>query len=193
MRNKIIAAAVLCIAAFAACGNENENSETTAVYTEISTSSITEEATEAAATETEETEPSAPESESSVSVSCSEITSKILDTVEMSSMAEVGADRIVMYLDCTIPSTSDFSMYICGSGGFADEIFVMRTEDVDISLIEGAVQKRIDTRKTDFEGYNPDEYDKLENFYSASKNGYYIYAVTSDNAACEQIFEEYVK
>ncbi|MGN1106317.1 MAG: DUF4358 domain-containing protein, partial [Huintestinicola sp.] len=64
---------------------------------------------------------------------------------------------------------------------------------IRIDDIKAAADKRIETRKKDFEGYNPDEYEKLENCFFAEKNNYYIYAVTCDNSVCESIFDKYVK
>ena len=167
--------AVLCAMTFAACGNGNEEvPEEKAAYVEI-------EASETSAAE-EQTVP------------CSAITEKLLSSVELSSMAEVGADRIGMYLDLTIPENCDFSMYICGSGGFADEIFVIRsTPELSTEDIRAAAEKRIETRKTDFEDYNPDEVEKLENAYIAERNGYFIYAITGDSAVCGSVFDEFVK
>lgn len=201
--NKTLAAAcaALCALTLCACSGDTETENgSEGVYTEI-TSSETASDTEAesdaeavqaeteAETEAEVTETSAEEA----AVPCADITAAILNSVEMSSMAEVGADRIGMYLDLTIPEDCDFSMYICGSGGFADEVFVINTADISVDDVKAAAEKRIASREKDFEGYNPDEYDKLENYVSVEKNGYYMYAVTADNSVCESIFDEYVK
>lgn len=83
-------------------------------------------------------------------------------------MADIGADRVHMYLDFEIPEGCDFAMSICGSGGFADEIFVIDASDIDEAVLEAAVEKRITAREKDFEGYNPDEYDKLENYFQST-------------------------
>ncbi|MGN0637988.1 MAG: DUF4358 domain-containing protein [Huintestinicola sp.] len=180
------ACAALCALTFSACSGESDNQPAASgAYTEISASE------EAAVTldETGQTETEA----SSGTVLCGDIANAVMAAVELPSMAEVGADRIGMYLDLTIPDGCDFSMYICGSGGFADEVFVINTDGMSADDIKSAAEKRIETRKKDFEGYNPDEFDKLDNYFSAEKNGYYIYAVTCDNSACESIFDEYVK
>jgi len=81
----------------------------------------------------------------------------------------------------------------CPSAALADEIFVIDASDIDEAALEAAVEKRITAREKDFEGYNPDEYDKLENYFSKYSGGYYMYVVTADNAACENIFDNYVK
>lgn len=204
--NKTLAAAcaALCALTLCACSGETETENgSEGVYTEITsseTASDTEAETDAPSeqaesdTETEtETETESETSAEEAAVPCADITAAILNSVEMSSMAEVGADRIGMYLDLTIPEDCDFSMYICGSGGFADEVFVINTADISVDDVKAAAEKRIASREKDFEGYNPDEYDKLENYVSVEKNGYYMYAVTADNSVCESIFDEYVK
>lgn len=196
------ACAALCALTFCACSGDSETENgSEGVYTEITASETVSETqtqtdapSEQAETETEtETETESETTAEAAAVPCADITAAIMDSVELPSMAEVGADRIGMYLDLAIPENCDFSMYICGSGGFADEIFVINTADISVDDVKTAAEKRIETRKKDFEGYNPDEYDKLENYVSSEKDGYYMYAVTVDNSVCESIFDEYVK
>lgn len=124
--------------------------------------------------------------------SCGDITSEIMANVSMSSMAEVGADRVSAYIDFEIPEGTDFSMFICGSGGFADEVCVINTAGLDADAFSEAVDKRINARMTDFEDYNPDEYDKLSEMLLKQTGDYLIYAVTGDNEECERIFDEFM-
>lgn len=177
------ASVVFLAAAMTACSGTQQSSDVTGAYVEINADDSIE--SESIATEASEAE--------HLEYSCKDITAKILESVEFPSMAEVGIDRVGIYLDCEIPTESDFSMFICGSGGFADEICVINTSSIDEAAFEDAVNRRVEARKKDFEGYNPDEYDKLDNFYFESANGYCIYAVTADNEISAAIFEEFVK
>lgn len=172
----------VCVSLLGGCA---QNPERTGVYTEITPA--------AAQTDDDRSAGEGIDFVETQGISCADISNAILESVELSSMAEVEADRLAMYLDLSLPEGCDFSMYISGSGGFADEIFVVNAADADIAEIKTAAEKRIESRKKDFEGYNPDEFDKLSDYYSSEKNGYFIYAVTSDNASCESIFENYVK
>ena len=196
----LAASAVLCAVMMTACGAESEppadtSAQTVSESTAELTSETESETTEAALDETsaEETSETAETSEEKDSFTCADIVADIENTVELPSMAEIGADRVHMYLDFEIPEGCDFAMSICGSGGFADEIFVIDASNIDEAALEAAVEKRIESREKDFEGYNPDEYDKLENYFSKYSNGYYMYVVTADNTACENIFDNYVK
>ncbi|MDE6592548.1 MAG: DUF4358 domain-containing protein [Oscillospiraceae bacterium] len=123
--------------------------------------------------------------------SCGDITAEILASVNMSSMAEVGPDRVGMYIDCEIPEGTDFSFFICGSGGFADEVCVINVAGVDTEAFSDAVNRRIEARMNDFEDYNPDEYQKLTEMFTKQTGDYLIYAVTEDNGECERIFDEF--
>lgn len=200
--NKTLAAAcaALCALTFSACSGEAETENgSEGVYTEITASESVSEAETQTKTDAEQAATEAEQgtdnetADKPETLLCGDITEAILGAVELPSMPEVGADRIAMYLDLTVPEDCDFSMYICGSGGFADEVFVINTADISVDDVKAAAEKRIETRKKDFEGYNPDEYDKLENYVSSEKNGYYMYAVTCNNSVCESVFDEYVK
>lgn len=185
---KYIAAvcAVLVMIGLTACGSAgaDSNIEQTTADTDIS---------ETAAVEEDSSETVSEPEQEIKTPACAEMTAEILENVEFPSMAEVGTDRAGLYLDCEIPEDSDFSMFICGSGGFADEVCVIRSASLDESVFEEAVEKRIESRKKDFEGYNPDEYDKLGDYYMEVFGDYFIYAVTPDNNICEGVFEKYVK
>lgn len=196
-KNYIAAAAALCAICFAGCSGSSESSETPSgggFYTEITpaalTASVTDNEPVCVSEVNSDTGASDPETDG---FSCADIAESIIGTVDMSSMAEVGADRLPVYLDFDLPENCDFSMYICGSGGFADEVFVINADGIDVESLKAAAEKRIEVRKKDFEGYNPDEFDKLDNYYTDEVNGYYIYAVTSDNSVCESIFLDFVK
>ncbi len=122
----------------------------------------------------------------------SEAVNEIISTVEMSSMAEVGSDRLNSYIDIDQSEIEKYSMYICGSGGFADEVavFKMKSEDSAAKLKELFTQ-RIEKRKADFKDYNPDEYTKLGNALISVKGKYVFVSVTGDNDTAQSIFLKY--
>ena len=169
----LAAAAALCAVMMTACGAGNgapadtsAQSETESVTESVSETVSETEAASSEETTVSETEETTETSETKEAFTCADIVAEIENTVELPSMADIGADRVHMYLDFEIPEGCDFAMSICGSGGFADEIFVIDASDIDEAALEAAVEKRITAREKDFEGYNPDEYDKLENYFS---------------------------
>ena len=118
-----------------------------------------------------------------------DVVNEIVSTVEMSSMAEVGADRLNNYIDVDQTTVEKFSMYICGSGGFADEVAVFKMNSADAAnTLKDLISKRVETRKTDFKDYNPDESTKLGNALILVKGNYVFFSVTGDNDTAESIF-----
>ena len=132
-------------------------------------------------------------SESAVSAAPSEITAKLIADIEMSSLAEVQSDRIEMYLDVDLEKVESFSMFICGSGGFADEVGVFRMKsDADCEALKALITERLDKRKVDFEDYNPDEFEKLGKAVCGVSGNYVYYAVTPDSDKAESTIKEFI-
>jgi len=122
----------------------------------------------------------------------SEAVNEIVSSVEMSSMAEVGSDRLNNYIDIDQSEIEKYSMYICGSGGFADEVAVFKMKSADsASKLKDLFAERIEKRKVDFKDYNPDEFTKLENAVVTVKGNYVFVSVTGDNDTAESIFLKY--
>ena len=167
------AAAVLAAAlSLTACGDSAQTEDTT-------TAAVGE--TETEASETEQTAAAAP----------ADIVNKILDKVEMSSMAEITSDRIGNYVEIDMSQVTDFSMYICGSGAFADEVgvFLMDSPEAASEAVD-VINKRIETRTADFKDYNPDEGTKLESSVVKTKDCWLFYVISGDNEGAEAIFDE---
>lgn len=132
-------------------------------------------------------------SERAAAAEPSDITAKIIADIEMSSLAEVQSDRIEMYLDVDLEKIDSFSMFICGSGGFADEVgvFKMKSAD-DCESLKTLITERLDKRKVDFEDYNPDEFEKLGKAVCGVSGNYVYYAVTPDSDKAESIIKEFI-
>lgn len=132
-------------------------------------------------------------SERAAAAEPSDITANIIADIEMSSLAEVQSDRIEMYLDVDLEKVDSFSMFICGSGGFADEVgvFKMKSAD-DCESLKTLITERLDKRKVDFEDYNPDEFEKLGKAVCGVSGNYVYYAVTPDSDKAESIIKEFI-
>lgn len=132
-------------------------------------------------------------SERAAAAEPSDITAKIIADIEMSSLAEVQSDRIEMYLDVDLEKVDSFSMFICGSGGFADEVGVFKMKsDADCEALKTLITERLDKRKVDFEDYNPDEFEKLGKAVCGVSGNYVYYAVTPDSGKAESIIKEFI-
>lgn len=124
-----------------------------------------------------------------VAYTCDDAAVKMMAEIEFPSMVRVERGDLPTYLSADIPETTDFAMYLCGSGGFADEVFITSTEGVDTEALSKAVEERIGQRYSDFEDYVPEEAEKIDNSVVAEIPGYYMYFVTADNSKCVSIAE----
>ena len=125
---------------------------------------------------------------------CAPITEKIISDIAIEDMALVDAERISNYLPADMDKVEEFSLYICGNGGFADEVGVFRMKDAkDTAALAQAISDRINERRDVFESYNPDEFAKLNETVINTRDRYVFYAVCSDTAAAEKIFNDSFK
>jgi hypothetical protein len=202
MKDTRILAAAFAVLLLGGCSGEGAPSDTPATTSETALAAVTESLsaeaaspTEATADETSADETAAQDTTEETTAEtaavepvdgsvCKAVALAVMDAVEFPSMVEAGADRIGSYLDCDLSQAADFAMYICGSGGFADEIFIVSKEGVDINAVEDAMNARIDSRINDFEDYDPNEVKKLEALQLLETDGYFMYAVSSDADKC---------
>lgn len=184
------AAVLLC-----ACSVQAETPVQTASQPVLSETVVQTEETEQPAqqqtetsTDASQTETSTEASQSEVQYTCEDAADKILSDVDFPTMMKVDNAKISDYLGADVPESADAAMYICGSGGFADELFIIKTDDS--SAYSENARKRINDRMKDFEDYDPDESAKLEDALVLDTGGYFIYFVTNDNDRCEEIVRD---
>lgn len=179
-KKKICAAALILSAAvlLCACGQDDAVTADVTAETSEETSSVEESLT------VSETESAAAD------IDPAEIVNEIMTETSMTSMAEVTADRIGNYIEFDMEKVESFSMYICGSGAFADEAAVFKMKDeADADALIEALEARSETKNKDFEDYIPEECPKIESAVIKSNGCYVIYAVSSDNEKAEEIFD----
>ena len=84
-----------------------------------------------------------------------------------------------------------FKVYTCSTGGSADEVAVfLGDDDAAMEYIEQMVGYRLDTLKSNFEDYRPEEMSKIENA-KVLTNGYVTALVVgNDTAPAEEVFQK---
>ena len=120
-------------------------------------------------------------------VSCKEILETVLDEAE-----GINTDSTLFYDDekyeeffeylyNTSPDRAKDGAYGYASEAVADEITIIyATEKDDVEVIENHLEERIERRAMDFEGYKPEEVEKLYNAV-IDTNGQYVFMVVSEN------------
>jgi hypothetical protein len=90
-------------------------------------------------------------------------------------------EELFKYLYDTSPDRAADGAYAYASSAFADEVTIIRaTETDDVEVIKGHLEDRIDRRMQDFNGYKPEEVEKLENAV-IDTYGRYVFMVVSEN------------
>lgn len=118
------------------------------------------------------------------------VTAEIVSSVDMSSMSEISADMLDGFYDIAPEDIEGFSLYICGSGGYADEVAVFKVTESGKDKVKSAISERIEKRTKDFEDYVPEEAEKLRGYTLKEKGSYIFLAVTPDNTTAEGIFDK---
>lgn len=110
------------------------------------------------------------------------------------SMVELGSDRLESYYTIDMTKVEDFSVYIEGSGGFADEIAVFKMKsEKDVDEAKAAVEKRIQKQRKDFEGYVPEEVEKIDSNSVISEQNFLLFVISDNDKAAEDAFKAYFK
>ena len=124
---------------------------------------------------------------SSAASSPADITQKIQSDIEFPTMADISA-RTADYYDIDAAKIESVSAFICGSGSSPDEIAVFKlTSADDVSAAVDTLNKRVESRKSTFEDYTPEEMYKFGNNVF-SKGQYVALLITADNNAAADIF-----
>lgn len=120
-----------------------------------------------------------------------DITAKITEAIEFPGMAEVTADRLSNYYDIAAEDIEEFSLYICGSGAYPDEVAVFKMNSDDKA---NDVKALMDTRKekltATFTDYTPEEMYKLEDAIIEVKGSYAIFVACKDNSTASSLIDE---
>ena len=145
------------------------------------TSSMTEMTTQEVQTEITET---------AQKYTADETADAMMTAVEFPTMVKITADKAGEYLGTSIPEDLDFTMYICGSGGFADEIVLAKGSSLKQCDLVSAAKKRTEGRLEDFADYNPAESSKIENALILSNDNVFVCVISSDIDKCEDILAE---
>ena len=111
-----------------------------------------------------------------------------------SDMVAVEADRLDDFYDLDAESIETFSLYICGSGGFPDEVAIFKMkDDSGAAAAKTAVEARVETLKGEFENYRPEQMPKLDNSEVLTQGRYVALIIGSDAAAGAQVFKNSFK
>lgn len=122
------------------------------------------------------------------------ITDNIISEMSTDTMVELTEDRVSSYYDIDLDKLEDYSIYIEGSGGFADEVAVFKAKSTDdIEEIKTSITDRIDNQNKAFDGYNSEELVKIKDNIVLVNDNYILFVISEDNDNAEEIFRNSFK
>lgn len=122
------------------------------------------------------------------SVSISDKTQSLLDTVEFPEMNAASESLLDTLFGISTEDLSEYSVYICPTGAYPDEfgIFVAKDES-KAADIKDKLDARVENQRSTYETYTPDEMYKLDNCFVKMNGNTVIYAICADNSKAEEI------
>lgn len=107
-------------------------------------------------------------------------------------LAEPEAETFdILYPDIPKDKVKAMKIYVSSSGGTAEEIACMEgTDEEAAKVIEKGLNKRIETQKSSFENYVPEELKRLEKAFVIRKGNYVYLSVSGDPDKAKSIIEE---
>ena len=101
-------------------------------------------------------------------------------------MMELSAEVLPNIYEYDPEEVVDFKVYTCATGGSADEVAVfLADDDAGMEYIEQMVGYRLDTLRSNFEDYRPEEMSKIENA-KVLTNGYVTALVVSNDTSARK-------
>lgn len=81
-----------------------------------------------------------------------------------------------------------YAVYMCPTGGYADEIAVFKAKEGKGEELKNAVTAHVTERKAEFDGYVPAEVQKLEQAQVLAQDDYVALIVAGDTTAAADVF-----
>ena len=96
-----------------------------------------------------------------------------------------------LYGGANIDQIADGAISYASSGGNADEISLLKAKDSSKQQeLTQLLKNRIDVRHHDFEGYKPEELEKIDKSRVFEANGYSILVISEDAEKIEEAFKK---
>ena len=127
--------------------------------------------------------------EKNTSINMEDLAQELMEQLPFTDeLAEIKENVIYHLYALDSEKIEEIKVYL-SSGATAEEIAIIKSDDV--SAVEEAVKKRVESKKKDFEGYLPEELEKLEDPVIITRGNYVILCITSDSELARKIITNY--
>jgi len=131
---------------------------------------------------------------SNVNLDVTTVKSDILKTDDFPEMIDATPDNISLMYDLDATKFEGYSVIYAGSGGYADEIAIIKLKSSDeVTKVTKVMKDRVTSRANVFKGYAPLEFEKLNKAVVEAKGDYVFLAVCDNPKKAEKVFDDAFK
>ncbi len=118
----------------------------------------------------------------------SEKTTELLSAVDFPEMAEVPADKLMVYYKLDEADITEFSAYVAGAGVYPDEFGIFVAKDADTAAsVKERLEERVEKQRKTYADYSPDEMYKFDDHFVSVDGNVVCFAVCADNSTAKDI------
>ena len=113
-----------------------------------------------------------------------EVAEAVVETIDMENMLEADNQLIKRFYGLDPASFEDCILYYPTTNMMAEEVLIVKLKDMSQQAqVRAAIEKRIETQKTTFEGYGVEQFELLTNNAVIEVRGNFILFVVNANSA----------
>ena len=119
-----------------------------------------------------------------------EVAEAVVETIDMENMLEADNQLIKRFYGLDPASFEGCILYYPTTNMMAEEVLIVKLKDMSQQAqVRAAIEKRIETQKTSFEGYGVEQFELLENNAVIEVRGNFIlFIVNADSAEAQKAF-----
>ena len=119
-----------------------------------------------------------------------EVAEAVVETIDMENMLEADNQLIKRFYGLDPASFEGCVLYYPTTNMMAEEVLIVKLKDMSQQeQVRTAIEKRIETQKTTFEGYGVEQFDLLTNNAVIEVRGNFIlFVVNADSAEAQKAF-----
>ena len=119
-----------------------------------------------------------------------EVAEAVVETIDMENMLEADNQLIKRFYGLDPASFEGCILYYPTTNMMAEEVLLVKLKDMSQQAqVRAAIEKRIETQKTTFEGYGVEQFELLENNAVIEVRGNFIlFIVNADSAEAQKAF-----
>ena len=122
-----------------------------------------------------------------------DIENKLIEETDLGKMAKCGNRNLMQFLNLDYQQYDEYLYYKGKEALSVDEALIVKAKNRDdLSAVKDAVENRIDSQITTYEGYGPSQVALLKNAVVTTKGKYLFYCTGKSAEKKEEVFESVI-